>query len=67
MEINPRKEWLGKTIREMDFRSRYRLNIMGIKQDGVLKLMPDLNYAFREGEHLMVMGTEEDILKVAKE
>ncbi len=32
-----------------------------------MKLMPDLNYAFREGEHLMVMGTEEDILKVAKE
>lgn len=67
MEINPRREWLGKTIREMDFRSRYRLNIMGIKQDGVLKLMPDLNYAFREGEHLMVMGTEQDILKVTKE
>lgn len=67
MEINPRREWLGKTIREMDFRSRYRLNIMGIKQDGVLKLMPDLNYAFCEGEHLMVMGAEQDILKVTKE
>lgn len=67
MEINPRKEWLGKTIREMDFRHHFRLNIMGIKRDGILKLMPDLNYIFCEGEHLMVMGTEEDIMKVAKE
>lgn len=67
MEINPRREWLGKTLRELDFRSRYRLNIMGIKQDGKLKLMPDLDYVFSEGEHLMVMGTEEDIMRVTKE
>lgn len=67
MEINPRREWLGKTLRELDFRSRYRLNIMGIKQDGRLKLMPDLDYVFSEGEHLMVMGTEEDIMRVTKE
>lgn len=67
MEINPRREWLGRTLRELDFRSRYRLNIMGIKQDGKLKLMPDLDYVFSEGEHLMVMGTEEDIMRVTKE
>lgn len=67
MEINSRREWIGKTLRELDFRSRYRLNIMGIKQNGRLKLMPDLNYVFSEGEHLLVMGTEEDIMRVTKE
>lgn len=66
MEIQPQLEWLGKTICELDFRKRYHLNIMAVKKGKQVFPMPDLNYAFSEGEHLMVLGHIDDIRKVTK-
>lgn len=66
MEIQPRQEWLGKTICELDFRKKYHLNIMAVKKGKKIFPMPDLSYSFCEGEHLMVLGHIEDIRKVTK-
>lgn len=64
IEIQPRKDWLGKSIREVDIRSRYQLNIIGVIQAGVLQVTPDPDYVFREEEHMVVIGTEENISRV---
>ncbi|MEA5056379.1 MAG: TrkA family potassium uptake protein [Anaerotignum propionicum] len=66
MEIQPRREWFGKTIHELNFRKKYRLNIMAVKRGKELFPMPGLNYEFSEGEHLMVLGHIDDIRKVTK-
>jgi len=62
-EIEPNEKWLGKTIRELNFRNTYNLNILGAVQDGKINDMPSIDYVFRRGEHLLVMGRDADIRK----
>ena len=62
-EIEPSEKWLGKTIRELNFRNTYNLNILGAVQDGKINDMPSIDYVFKRGEHLLVMGREADIRK----
>ena len=62
-EIEPNEKWLGKTIRELNFRNTYNLNILGAVQDGMINDMPSIDYVFKRGEHLLVMGHDADIRK----
>ena len=62
-EIEPNEKWLGKTIRELNFRNTYNLNILGAVQDGMINDMPSIDYVFKRGEHLLVMGRDADIRK----
>lgn len=63
-EILAKKEWAGKSIIGIDFRKKYNINILGIKKDGKMEFMPSAHYVISEGEHLMVMSREEDIINV---
>ena len=65
-EIQPLEEWIGKSIKEMNFRVKYNANILGIKQDGHTSLMPDADHIFQKEEHLMVIGEKEDIARILK-
>lgn len=35
VSLIPESELLGKTVREIGFRTRYGLNVVGLKRDGV--------------------------------
>ena len=61
MEIQPLPEWIGKTIRELDFRKRYQMNIMATKIGTQIFPMPSIDHAFVEEEHLLVLGHVDDI------
>lgn len=63
-EIPPMSEWVGKTIREVDFRVKYHVNIIGTKKDGQVNFMPPADHIFKEDEHLMVIGKKEDVDKI---
>lgn len=65
-EIQPLEEWIGKSIKEMNFRVRYNANILGIKKNGESSLLPDADHVFQEEEHLMVIGKREDIDRILK-
>lgn len=66
MEISPRKEWLGKSIRELKFRNTYHLNIMAVKRDNAIKMMPEQDYVFCKEEHILVLGKEMNLFKAAE-
>ena len=61
MEIAPRREWLGRCIGELDIRGRYGLNIIAVKVEAQISLLPDAAYRFSEKEHLLVIGTEKNL------
>ncbi len=65
-EIQPLEEWIGKSIKEMDFRVRYNANILGFKRDGQTSLLPDAEHIFQRDEHLMVIGKRVDIDRILK-
>ena len=66
-EIPVLKEWVGHSIRELNFRSRYNVNILGTKAGEVkTSLMPTADYVFEGNVHLLVVGTREDVQKILK-
>lgn len=65
-EIQPLEEWVGKSIKDMNFRVKYNANILGIKKEGQSTLLPDADHVFTADEHLMVIGKREDIDRIVK-
>ncbi len=65
-EIATISAWRGKTIREIDFRERYRCSILAVKKGGVTDALPKADYVFSGDEHLMVFGKDEDMKKLMK-
>lgn len=66
-EIQPLQEWIGKSIREVDFRAKYNVSIIGIKQGEETTLMLTPEHIFEKEEHLMVVGKKEDIDRILKQ
>ena len=52
-EIPVSAEWEGRTIREVDFRAKYKVSIMA-------------DHVFEEKEHLMVIGRIEDVERLLR-
>ena len=65
-EIAPLPEWIGKSVREINVRVKYNINIIGIKGDSGISLTPGVDYIFQNGEHLMIIGSQKDIAKIVK-
>ena len=63
-EIPAYREWIGKSIRELDIRAKYKVNILGIKNGDDLDLMPPAGYVFDKEQHLLVIGQRKDIEKI---
>ena len=65
-ELQPMDRWIGKSLKELNFRVKYHLTIIAAMRDGVIRpnLSPD--YVFKADEHLLVLGRIEDIRKVIR-
>lgn len=65
-EIPTIPEWYGKSIKDVNFRAKYRINIIGIKIGEETSLLPGAEHIFTKEEHLMVLGHNKDVEKVLK-
>lgn len=66
-EISPLPEWLGRTILDVNVRSIYNTNIIGVKTaKGSMLLTPGPDYVFNQDEHLMVIGHQKDVEQIIK-
>lgn len=58
--------WQGKTVGQLDIRRSYNINILGLKQDGQLKLSVTPDMQLKNGQTLLVLGTYKNIQKCFK-
>ncbi len=58
--------FFDKSIKELDVRNRYALNIIGIERKDDLNINPMPDEIIRENDTLMVVGRREDVEKVSK-
>ena len=65
-ELAPLPEWIGNTIVQMDIRNKYHTNIVAIQTKDGIQAMPPADYRFKEDEHLLVIGKNEDIQKLVR-
>ncbi|MBQ7726322.1 MAG: TrkA family potassium uptake protein [Clostridia bacterium] len=63
-EITAPKAWIHKTIRDIDVRAKHHISILATVEGGKISPMPPVDYVFRESEHLMVLGSTDDIRKL---
>ena len=59
------KEWKGKTIKNVDVRKLYNINIIAIKKGSDLIPSPAPEYVFEEEDHIIVIGKADDVLKIS--
>lgn len=62
-ELAPPNKFLGKTIAELQLRSRYHIEVIAIRDvvSDKLQMLPRADFVIKDGEILVVVGKEEDI------
>lgn len=56
MEINAKEEWDSHTLKELDLRKKYDINVIGIKNDGRLNINPIADEVLSKDDVLVVIG-----------
>lgn len=59
-EIGVPDSWMGKSIRQVNVRSRYNVNIIATKQNGKIIPVTSAEHVFSQNEHLIVAGNTKD-------
>ena len=62
-EVQIPKEWLNRTVGQLDIRKKYNINIMGIKKNGKLYLSITPDTVLMDGESMLVLGQYKDLQK----
>ena len=62
-EVGVPKEWLGKTIAQLDIRKKFNLNILGMKREGKMTLTTEPDTRLDGESTMLVLGKRSDIRK----
>ncbi len=60
-EIPIHPDWIGKSIKDIDVRAKYSMNILAIKQGETLNPAPGAAYVFKATDHVVVLGRDDDV------
>ncbi|MDO9585742.1 MAG: TrkA family potassium uptake protein [Syntrophales bacterium] len=65
-EVAPPNSFLGKTLAELQLRSRYHIEVIGIRDilSDHMHMVPPANFVIKDGEALVVMAKETDVQKI---
>ncbi|MDP6685524.1 MAG: TrkA C-terminal domain-containing protein, partial [Candidatus Omnitrophota bacterium] len=73
METVPPKDFIGKSIREMDVRAKYGLNIIAVKKkeptaEGSceMNVAPKADYIVKEDDVFVIIGSDKNLDKFKK-
>ncbi len=64
MEIESPSDWHGRNIRELDVRTKHRINVIGVRAGKHILPLISADHVFSEQEHIIVAGEQKDILKM---
>ena len=65
VEMEPVPEWVGKTIRELELRKRYGVNVIAMRRGDAIRIPPDID-APVENDMIMVMLGQYDMFEKLK-
>lgn len=64
MEIVALKSWTGKTLKEIDMRNQYGINVMAVKHGDEIDITISADEVLVEGDVLVVIGHNENLKKI---
>jgi trk system potassium uptake protein TrkA len=65
-EMAPPNSFLGKSIAQLQLRSRYHIEVIAIRDivSGKFQMVPPADFVIKDGEVLVVVGREKDIQRI---
>ncbi len=67
VELEVKTHWKGKTLRELDMRNAYGLNVIGMRQGDNMTITPGPDKLLEIGEILIVIGSNKNLKKLSDE
>ena len=65
-EIHVPKDWVGRTMIELNIRRRYGITVIALRRGGRLDVSPAPDIPFGEHDTVTILGTDEKIDKLAR-
>ena len=65
-EMQTPADWCGRSIRELDVRSKYGVNIIAVREDGKVRVTLDASRPLRADMTLVLLGDNERLARVTK-
>lgn len=65
-EIPIPEGWVGKSIVQTDARKKFHINILAIKNNGVVQALPGAEYVFNTDDHIIALGHSAGVEKLLK-
>ena len=62
-EVEAPKQWIGKTIGDIDIRRKYNINVLAVKQNGNIDMAISSDTTLGENVTLMVLGEYKELQK----
>ena len=63
VELETPKSWIGKTVRDLDVRNRYHVNVIAIRkaaEGGQIHVAPIVDCVLEQGDRVVALGRNED-------
>ena len=57
VEMEPLKDWIGKTIRELELRTRYGINVIALREEDDIRIPPDIDKPITQDIIMVVLGS----------
>ena len=65
-QIKPLKQWIGKKLKDLDIRSKFKVNIVAIEVSKGEFVIPEANYEIDSNDGIYICGFTKDIKKIVK-
>lgn len=56
-EVNPPLQWIGKSLKELDLRTKNKISIISVKNQNNVTINPGPEYVVKEDDELAVVGS----------
>lgn len=67
VELEVKDQWRGKTLRELDMRNAFGINVIGMRQGETMTITPGPDKLLELGEILIVIGNNQNLKKIGNE
>ena len=64
IELMPKKEWIGKTLRQLNLRREYKINVIAVKENDDVNVAMDPDEPLKEDSPLIITVRKEDMKRL---
>ena len=66
-EMKPLRDWVGKSIHSLQLRSRYGVNVIGLRRGDDIQIPPDIETPLEADSTIVLLGSYDNINALKKE